>query len=237
MIPFLLLFNMKNWVISIIIYKPFLSHFSLPRDMKGLFVWPELKEEPKKGEETLSFDVCFVGKRKRGTRKRSKLALMWPVVFRFFFRSIWGWGALWAHGSRQWNNFSPSLSLSLSLSLLLLRLLLYSLFQTVQTQTQKLFHINSSLLPSSFSSYIQTPTTAPIRTVELNQIQVLWIQCWIFCLTRINLTTNQDHWDINNLIGQVGKYQVGGFPFNRTFLNLKTTFQFPSLVKHQLDWI
>ena len=59
----------------------------------------------------------------------------------------------------------------------------------------------------------------------------------VICLTGINLTTNQDHWDINNLIGQVGKYQVGGFPFNRTFLNLRTTFQFPSLVKHQLDWI
>ena len=52
----------------------------------------------------------------------------------------------------------------------------------------------------------------------------------------INLTTNQYHWNINNLIGQVGKYQVGGFPFNRTFLNLRITFQFPSLVKHQLDW-
>ena len=51
------------------------------------------------------------------------------------------------------------------------------------------------------------------------------------CLTWINLTTNQDHWDINNLIGQVGKYQVGGFPFNWTFLNLRTTFQFLSLVK------
>ena len=46
----------------------------------------------------------------------------------------------------------------------------------------------------------------------------------VICLIEINLTTNQDHWDINNLIGQVGKYQVGGFPFNRTFFNLSLFF-------------
>ena len=58
-------------------------------------------------------------------------------------------------------------------------------------------------------------------------------ECWFLwsIWQLIKITEN-----INNLIGQVGKYQVGGFPFNRTFLNLRTTFQFSSLVKHQLDW-
>ena len=40
--------------------------------------------------------------------------------------------------------------------------------------------------------------------------------------------------NVIDLIDQVGEYQVGGFPFSRTFLNYRTTFQ-PSLVKHQLD--
>ena len=48
---------------------------------------------------------------------------------------------------------------------------------------------------------------------------------------KIDLTTNQCHrsnWP-------VGEYQVEGFPFSRTFFNYRTTFQLPSMVKHQLD--
>ena len=48
----------------------------------------------------------------------------------------------------------------------------------------------------------------------------------------INLTINQCHrsnWP--------GRWISGGrFPFNRTFLNYRATFQLPPLVKHQLDW-
>jgi len=38
------------------------------------------------------------------------------------------------------------------------------------------------------------------------------------------------------LIGQVSENQVGGYSFDKTFFNLRTNFQFPFLVKRQLDW-
>ena len=56
-------------------------------------------------------------------------------------------------------------------------------------------------------------------TYQTNFRQVCWFLGSIWQL--INITEN-----INNLIGQVGKYQVGGFLFNRTSLNYRTTFQF-----------
>ena len=54
--------------------------------------------------------------------------------------------------------------------------------------------------------------------------EVLFLLCaWI------DLTSNQYH--RSNWPGWW--YQVGGFSFNRTFLNYRTTFQLPSLVKHK----
>ena len=90
--------------------------------------------------------------------------------------------------------------------------------------------------PASFSSIFITKWVETVtRKGDILLMSPIFF-LFLLLVSGFNLTTNQYHWNINNLIDQVGKYQVGGFPFTWTFLNLRTTFQFSSLVKHQLDW-